>query len=82
MDWKTSGTPHQIEVNWRLVTRALVIATHMNKFFIDKVRKIRETMSQSAENCTTWSQIMSNKQTNLALQQVTVKQVKKSQYKY
>ena len=77
MDWKTTGTPHQIEVNGRLVTRALEIATHMNEFFIDKVRKIRETMLETAENFTTCVRIMSNKQTNLSLQHVTVKQVKK-----
>ena len=41
MDWKTTGTPHQIEVNGRLVTSARQIATFMNEFFIDKVQRIR-----------------------------------------
>ena len=34
MDWKTSGTPHQIEVNGQLVTSASLTATYMNAFFL------------------------------------------------
>ena len=33
MDWKTSGTPAQLEINGELVSKASKIAKHMNEFF-------------------------------------------------
>ena len=38
MDWKTSGTPAQLEINGELVSKASKIAKHMNEFFTSKVQ--------------------------------------------
>ena len=77
MDWKTTGTPHQIEVDGRLITKASLIAKYMNEFFIDKVQKIRQAMGQTAENLSTCSEIMADKQLTLSFQHVTVDKVRK-----
>ena len=77
MNWKTTGTPHQIEVNGKLVTKAHSIATMMNEFFLDKVKKIRESMCETAANLSVCSRIMLNKNTSLSLKHVSLKQVKK-----
>ena len=77
MDWKTTGTPHQIEVDGRLVTQARLIAKYMNEFFIDKVQTIRLAMGQTLENLSTCTRIMINKKIKLSLHHVTVDQVKK-----
>ena len=77
MDWKTSGTPHQIEVNGQLVTSARLIATYMNEFFIDKVQSIRQAMGQTVENLSACVRIMRNRDLKLSLNHVTVEQVRK-----
>ena len=41
MSWKLPGSPTQIVVENILVTKASEIAEHMNNFFVEKVRKIR-----------------------------------------
>ena len=33
MDWKTQGSPSQLEINGKLVTKASTIAKHLNEFF-------------------------------------------------
>ena len=77
MDWKTTGTPHQIEVSGRLVTSARQIATFMNEFFIDKVQRIRGAMAPSVHNFSACTRIMSNKHAKLSLKHVSLEQVKK-----
>ena len=37
MNWKTSGTPSQIEANNVLYRKAKDVAKHMNEFFVHKV---------------------------------------------
>ena len=37
MDWKTPGSPSQLEINGKLVTKASLIAKTINEFFIVKV---------------------------------------------
>ena len=58
MNWKTTGSPHQLEVNGRLITSSGQIASVMNDFFIDKVRRIRGVMAESVENFTASTRIM------------------------
>ena len=41
MNWKSVGTPSQLEVDNKLVTSAIKIADIMNNFFIDKVKDIK-----------------------------------------
>ena len=77
MEWKTTGTPHQIEVGGKLITKARLIATHMNEFFIEKVQQIREAMGQSVVNLTTCTKIMTGKKIGLSLKHVSVEQIKK-----
>ena len=77
MNWKSPGTPTQIEVNNRLITSAASIATHMNQFFIDKVRLIRASMGQVVTNMGQCMRIMENKRCGLGLQHVTVDKVRK-----
>ena len=40
MNWKSTGTPAQIEVDGLLVTKAKLIAEHMNNFFINKINTV------------------------------------------
>ena len=77
MDWKTTGSPHQIEVNGRLVTKSSLIAKFMNQFFIDKVQTIRHAMGQTVENLSTCIKIMTDRNMKLSLHHVTVEQVRK-----
>ena len=42
MNWnKAGGPPVQLNIGGQLVTKAAVIAREMNKFFIEKVKTIR-----------------------------------------
>ena len=77
MNWKSAGTPTQIEVNNSLITSAGHIATHMNEFFIDKVRLIRASMGQVVTNMGQCMKIMENKRCVLGLQHVSVEKVRK-----
>ena len=77
MEWKTTGTPHQIEVGGRFITRARLIATHMNEFFVEKIQTIRASMGQTPENLSVCSKIMNNKKVKLSLKHVSVENIKK-----
>ena len=77
MNWKSTGTPSQIEVNNQLVTSARLIAELMNQFFIDKVRLIRAGMCQVVTNLASCMKIMENKRCRLNLQHITVSKVRK-----
>ena len=48
--WKSTGTPHQLEVNNVLETISSRIAKLMNEFFIEKVKNIRDKMVKIPEN--------------------------------
>lgn len=77
MNWKTPGTPSQLEENSLLITSATEISQVMNQFFIDKVKAIRRNMSKVVINLTTCMQIMQNKRCRLSLSHVTVSKVVK-----
>ena len=77
MNWKSTGTPSQIEEDGKLVKKASEIAKIMNHFFIDKVQAIRHAMGQTVENLTTCSNIMKNRQLKLTFQHITVEKVRK-----
>ena len=65
MNWRSPGSPTQLEVNNSLVTRACLIASHMNQFFIDKVRQTRSSMAQVVINLGHCRKIMETKQRGL-----------------
>ena len=76
MNWKTPGTPTQLEESGLLITSAAKISQVMNTFFIDKVRAIRENMAKVAINLTPCKQIMQNKRCSLSLSHITEDKVK------
>ena len=75
MNWKSPGTPSQIEVNGQLVTSAALIATHMNQFFINKVQLIRAGIRHVVVNLGQCRNIMENKRCRLLLQHVTEEKI-------
>ena len=78
MNWKSdSGPPSQLQVQGRLLTKASTIATEMNKFFIDKVRTIRESIQFVPNSFKGCYQTMSDKHCKLWLNHVTVSKVTK-----
>ena len=77
MNWKSTGTPSQLEVNHQLVTSAKLIAGLMNQFFVDKVRLIRNGMGQVVTNLGHCMEIMTNKRCRLSLHYITVTKVRK-----
>ena len=50
MEWKVTGTPHQINVNNKLYKKAGEVATLMNNFFIEKVEKLKVKFKGQAPN--------------------------------
>ena len=75
MNWKTCGTPDQLEVNNQLVTKAADIAKIMSEYLINKVKTIRHNMVAVPENLNECSNIMKGKSCSLSLQHTTVKTV-------
>ena len=77
MNWKSTGTPTQLEVNNVLLTSAGSIAELMNNFFIEKVNLIRAGMRNVAANFSSCRDIMQNKQCKLNLGHLSVEKVRK-----
>ena len=77
MNWKTPGTPVQIEVDNKMFTSSKAVAKIMNEYFIDKVRQIRNGMGHIVTNLTQCRNIMENKHCSLGFQHVTVGKVRK-----
>ena len=77
MNWKSTGTPTQIEVDNVLITSAGKIAEIMNTFFIEKVSIIRRGMRILAPSFSSCNKIMQNKNCKLSLSHVSVEKVKK-----
>ena len=77
MGWKTNGTPHQLEVNGKLVTKASTIAKLMNEFFIEKVQLIRRGLRRVSEKLEECRRIMMGKKCSLKLSHVSVETVRK-----
>ena len=76
MGWKSTGTPHQLEVNNKLITKASAIAQIMNKFFIDKVHLIRRGLRKLPEKFEECLRIMRGKKCSLTLNHVSVETVR------
>ena len=53
MDWKTAGSPSQLEINGKLETKASVIAKHINEYFTTKVKRIRDAIVNVPANYST-----------------------------
>ena len=77
MNWKSTGTPTQLEEDGRLVTSAKMIAQVMNNFFIEKIRSIRQSMALVAINMAPCKQVMKEKQCKLSFSYISVNKVTK-----
>ena len=88
MDWDDSGgPPSQLSINNLLITKASLIATAMNQFFIEKVQIIRNGIQFLPNYYLKCKEIMRNKTCRLGLSVAKVnkllKSLKKQQkYKY
>ena len=78
MGWKHSGgPPHQLRLNSKLISKAAIIASEMNKFFIQKVTLIRSGIVLLRNQFTKCKEIMLNKNCKLSIRHISVKKVNK-----
>ena len=78
MDWvSSSGPPNQLNIAGKLVTKASEIAGHMNSFFMNKVKLIRNGITYIPNTFIKCFEIMQNKNCKLAMHHVTVAKVNK-----
>ena len=77
MDWKSTGTPHQLEGNNVLETKAFRIAKLMNEFVINKVKTIRLGIASAQVNLSECLKLMVGKRCSLTLSHVSKETVKK-----
>ena len=78
MGWKSSsGPPNQLMISGKLVTKAAVIATEMNRYFMDKVRLIREGISFVPNCFSKCLKIMEGKNCRLSMRHISIIKVKK-----
>ena len=78
MDWRQAGgPPHQLVINSKLITKASIIATEMNTYFIKKVQMIREGISFLGNQFTMCKEIMASKRCKLNIRYVSVQKVNK-----
>ena len=78
MNWESSGTPTQVEVGNKLITKAHLIAEVMNNFFVDKVKQIRNSMGSAGLQLSSCLKIMAGKSCKLDLAHVTEEKVRKT----
>ena len=78
MDWESSGgPPGQLSVGGKLITRASLIASEMNEFFLEKVRNIRIGIPHLGNSFTECKSIMKSKTCKLGLSHVSLSKVNK-----
>ena len=78
MDWEESGgPPSQLNIDNNLTSKASLIASAMNQFFIQKVQTIRNGIQHLPNSFLKCKEIMINKKCKLALKHVSVTKVNK-----
>ena len=78
MDWEPGGgPPTQLSIGNQLITKASLIASEINRFFIGKVKTIREGILYLPNYFTKCKEIMKNKNCKLSLRHVPVTKVNK-----
>ena len=77
MNWKSQGSPSQLEINGKLETKSHNIAKNVNEFFTTKVKTVRESIEDIPPNFSTCQDIMSEKACTLSLSHVTLGKVTK-----
>ena len=78
MDWEESGgPPTQLSIGNQLITKASVIASEMNQFFIQKVQIIRNGIQHLPNLFSQCKNIMRDKKCKLDLKHVPISKVNK-----
>ena len=68
MNWKSTGTPNQIEKDNKLYTKSWDVANIMNEFFINKISRLRTNFLNNAPNMDFCKKAMGDKKCKLQLQ--------------
>ena len=78
MNWSSnSGPPSQLHIKGKLVTKASILASEMNRFFIDKVNLIRTAIQPLQNTFSNCREIMREKKCKMELTYATHKKVLK-----
>ena len=78
MNWKcNSGPPNQLEVHGKLVSNASELAVAMNNYFIQKVQKIRDSISRIPNDFQICKKIMDDKNGGLSMRFISLRKVNK-----
>ena len=78
MNWKSdSGPPSQLSIDGILVSKASLIASQLNHFFIRKVNDIREALVSVPNNLSKCYTIMRGKKCKLWIQHISVEKVRR-----
>ena len=73
MEWESSGgPPDQLSVGNKLITKASLIASAMNQFFIEKVKNIRNGIPHLENSFAECKSIMKSKTCKLGLSYVSL----------
>ena len=76
MGWcNKSGPPTQLNSEGRLIKKAADIASEMNHFFMDKIRRIQESIAYVPNSFDACKNLMARKNCTLSLQHVTLSKV-------
>ena len=78
MNWQeTGGPPTQLHIGGRLISKASLIASELNSFFITKVSRIREVINYLPNRFIKCQEIMVDKNCKLGLKHITIKKINK-----
>ena len=78
LGWKNSGPPTKLFHNGEIVTRPASLASSMNKFFIDKVKSLRQNIPQVARDpLIEMKQAMQHRECKFKLNPVSTPEVSK-----
>ena len=73
----SGGPPHQLSIGGRMITKSSIIAKEMNKFFMNKVKAVRESITFLPNSFSKCREIMKTKRCRLTLNHVSVEKVNK-----
>ena len=78
MNWNSSnGSPCQLIIKGQLVSKAAIIASEMNKYFVDKIKTIQSGIALIPNNFEKCYQIMKGKRCKLGLGHVSICKVRR-----
>ena len=66
MEWRTPGSPSELEIDGKLVTKASLVAKNLNGFFTGKVKGIRDAIVNVPANYFHCQRIMDGKDCSLS----------------